>query len=540
MILAAKAGASRLGGVRAKDAMKAFSSLGAVVALWLGVSLLLWFFYRLFRHHDGSRQKQLAAEALALVNEGTATIAALRARASQSPGASGTYGLHVSGSREAMQDDVRALLNAIEAKSAYFDRVKTAKARIEKTFGLADFTPLAEILQIRRDFWAASEIFLIEDIRALGAELTDPEAYETFRDEALALLFNDEDVTAQDGDPVALRLSIAQGEAAAFKAQVEETIAAELEQGRAPTPSEVVAVPVSLARSAAFVVREGRNILSDAAATAQSFARSVGSKGLKAAAEELRKARGDLPGQFASAFERAGGLARKGGDGLKRHYEFLLEAQELRARYAELLSRAPVLTEKGKQFLARLELEKRAEQLRESSGDAADWARRGLVMGIAHVIRGLQYVQAKITPQQNKQLAMVAPPEEPQRAPSDADAAEESFRVLLLPSSSYAGGNNGRGHRGGNVRARKRRAEADLEGAPSRPASRLRDLVTGDATVAEFGTASTGRTGRPASSRRPASLLDRLSSVEDDEAGELEEFQKADSKKRSVRAVKSA
>ena len=121
-------------------------------------------------------------------------------------------------------------------------------------------------------------------------------------------------------------------------------------------------------RSAAFVVREGRNIVSDAAATAQTFARSVGSKGLKTAAEELRKARGDLPSQFADAFERAGGLARKGGDGLKRHYEFLLEAQELRARYAELLARAPILTEKGKQFLARLELEKRAEQLRDFFG----------------------------------------------------------------------------------------------------------------------------------------------------------------------------
>ena len=155
-----------------------------------------------------------------------------------------------------------------------------------------------------------------------------------------------------------LRFSIAREEAAAFGAHVEETIAAELEKGRAPTPAEIIALPVNLGRSAAFVVREGRNILKDAAATAQTFARSVGSKCLMTAAVELRKARGDLPSQFADAFERAGGLARKGGDGLKRHYEFVLEAQELRARYAELLARAPILTEKGKQFMARLELEK--------------------------------------------------------------------------------------------------------------------------------------------------------------------------------------
>ncbi len=142
----------------------------------------------------------------------------------------------------------------------------------------------------------------------------------------------------------------------------------------------------------------------------------MGAKGLKAAAEELRQARGDLPGQFANAFERAGGLARKGGDGLKRHYEFVLEAQELRARYAELLARAPIVTEKGKQFLARLELEKRAEQFRETSGDAADWARQKVVVAIAYLIRGLQYIQAKITPQQNKQLAMLpASAEEPAR-----------------------------------------------------------------------------------------------------------------------------
>ena len=325
-----------------------------------------------------------------------------------------------------MQDDVRTLLNAIEAKSPYFDRVKAAKKKIEKTFGLSDFAPLAEILQIRRDFWAASEIFLIEDIRALGAELTEPKSYETFRAEALALLFKDEYAAQGDGDPVVLRLSIARVEAAAFNAHVGETIAAEFEKGRAPTPAELVAVPANLMRSAAFVVREGRSIVRDAAATAQTFARCVGSKGLKTAAEELRKARGDLPSQFANAFERAGGLARKGGDGLKRHYEFLLEAQELRARYAELLARAPILTEKGKQFLARLELEKRAEQLRDSSGDVADWSRRRLVMAIAYLIRGLQYVQAKITPLQNKQLAVVASTEEPVRAPAETDAADMS------------------------------------------------------------------------------------------------------------------
>ncbi len=535
--------------------MKAFSSLAVVVALWLGVSFSLWLFYRLFRRRDGSKQKQLTAAALALVDEGMAVLSALRARASEPAGASGSYGWHSNDSREAMQDDVRALLNAIEAKSSYFDRVKAGKNKIEKTFGLSDFAPLAEILQIRRDFWAASEIFLIEDIRALGAELTEPEFYETFRAEALTLLFRDENAAQRDGDPVVLRLSIAREEAAAFSVHVEETIAAEFEKSRAPTPAEIIAVPVNLGQSAAFVVREGRTILKDAAATAQIFARSVGSKGLKAAAEELRKARGDLPSQFADAFERAGGLARKGGDGLKRHYEFVLEAQELRARYAELLARAPILTEKGKQFLARLELEKRAEQLRESSGDAADWTRQMVVMAIAHLIRGLQFVQAKITPQQNKQLAVVASADEPVRAPAETAASEESFRVLLLPSSSYAGANSGREKARGSARSRKQpKAAPENEtvyksaSAPARPAGRLRDLVTGEGSRTEYGAAVAEaprpRTVRPTPVRSSSSLLDRLSTVDNEEQTETEDFsslqEEANPKRRSFRPFKSA
>ena len=529
--------------------MKAFSSLAVVVALWLGVSFSLWLFYRLFRRRDGSRQKQLAAAALTLVDEGMAVFSALRARASESVGASGSYGWRSGDPREAMQDDVRALLNAIESKSSYFDRVKAAKNKIEKIFGLTDFAPLAEILQIRRDFWAASEIFLIEDIRALGAELTEPESYETFRAEALALLFRDENAVQRDGDPVALRLSIAREETAAFSVHVEETIATEFEKGRAPTPAEIVAVPVNLMRSAAFVAREGRSILREAAATAQSFARSVGSKGLKAAAEELRKSGGDLPSQFANAFERAGGLARKGGDGLKRHYEFVLEAQELRARYAELLARAPVLTEKGKQFLARLELEKHAEQFRESSGDAADWARQRLVMAIAYLIRGLQYVQAKITPQQNKQLAVVGSAEEPVRAPAETDASEESLRVLLLPSSSYAGGNNGRGKaRAGSPARKARKAAPDQRtSGPVRPSTRLRDVVTGETQLSDYGVAVAEaprpRSGRPASVRSTSSLLDRLSTVDNEEQAETEDFsslhEESDPKRRSFGFFKS-
>ena len=249
----------------------------------------------------------------------------------------------------------------------------------------------------------------MEGIRELGPELADAQSFETFQAEARSLLFREEARGLGESggrDPVELRLAIAREEALAFQAQIEHAIAAET--GEEPVPNRsprLAAVPWGLVKGGATGLREVRYLLGDAAVTAQSLARAMRSKGLKGAAEELRRARAVMPGQFATAFERAGGLARQGGQGLKRHYEFVLEAQELRARYAELLARAPDLSEKGKQFLARLELERRAEQFRESSGDLLDRARRGLVVGIAYLITGLQVVQAKVTPPESKQLA---------------------------------------------------------------------------------------------------------------------------------------
>ncbi len=494
--------------------MKTFSSLAAVVALWLGVSFGVWLLYRLFRRRDGSRQKQIAGGALPLIDEGAAVFGALRVRASASPGAEGSYRWIGEEEGDPLQGDVRHLLNAIEAQSAFFDRVMAAKKKIEKAFGVEDFLPLGEILQIRRDFWAASEIFLIDDIRTLGAELAQVRAYETFKAEALALLFKEGDAASQaEGDPVTMRLSLARQEASAFAGKVAEAIAAEREKSRLPTPSEIIAVPVTVVRAAAFVLREGRTVLSEAAATARSFVRFVGSKGLKAAAIELRRERGELPGQFANAFERAGGLAGRGGGGLKRHYEFLIEAQELRARYAELLARAPILTEKGRQFLARLELERRAEQFRETSGGASNWARRRLVVAIAYLIAGLQFVQAKITPASNKQLAVR--PAAAEAAPA-ASASEDSIRVLLLPASEYSGRGARRRRPSKQQEAAEQSGEASARGGKRSAA--MRGRVRGNAALAdeEDAVAAEPR-ARVARFSAGASLMDRLSTVEHEE-----------------------
>jgi hypothetical protein len=74
----------------------------------------------------------------------------------------------------------------------------------------------------------------------------------------------------------------------------------------------------------------------------------------------------------------------------------------------------------------------------------------------------------------------------------------------------------------------------------------LRDLVTGENSVAEFGAAvpeaPRSRSARAASVRGASSLLDRLSSVDDDEEAETEDFlhEETEAARRSIRHFKSA
>ncbi|MGB9025254.1 MAG: hypothetical protein WCC40_04725, partial [Rhodomicrobium sp.] len=269
--------------------MKTFSSLAAVMALWLTVSFLLWLVYRLFRRRDGSKQTRLLGSAIALIDEAGPIFAAIRTRASDSVTAQGNYRFNPGKPEETLREDVRSLLNKIEAQSGFFERVNATKKKVQQTFDVPNFLALSEILQIRRDFWAASEIFLMDGIRELGPEFADAKAFEAFQAEARALLFKDDTALADESggrDPVVLRLSIAREDALAFKAQAEGAIAAELEKSRFPTAGELIAVPWGLIKGTAIALREVRYLLGDAAATARSLARAVTSKGLKGAAEE--------------------------------------------------------------------------------------------------------------------------------------------------------------------------------------------------------------------------------------------------------------
>ncbi len=232
--------------------MKVYSSLTAVMALWLAVSCLLWLLYRFFRRRDGSKQMRLLDGAIALIDEGASIFAALRVRASARVTPYGNYRPSPQ-TEEALREDVRALLNGIEAQSGYFERVSAAKKKIQKLFRVQDFPALSELLQIRRDFWAASEIFLMEGIQDLGPELTGARDFETFQAEARALLFKDETILA-DGtnrDAVDLRLAIAREDALAFQAEARRAIAEAMEKSRMPTAAEFAAIPWWLLKSAA-------------------------------------------------------------------------------------------------------------------------------------------------------------------------------------------------------------------------------------------------------------------------------------------------
>ena len=299
--------------------MKTFSFLAALMVLWLAVSFLLWLFYRIFRRHDGLKQERLLTSAIGLIEEGACLYGALRMRASTRVAARGNYP-HAAGTpEETLKEDVRSLLNEVEAQSAYFERVNAAKKRIQQKFNVPDFPALSEILQIRRDFWAASEIFLMEGIQELGPKLGDAQSCETLQAEARALLFKEgAALPANARDSVELRLAVAREEAVAFQAEAARAVAAELEKSRLPSAAEIIAVLWSLVKAVSAGHREASHLLGDAAATGRSLASAMILKGLKGAAEELRQARTGMPGKFAAALERGGGLARQGGQGLKR------------------------------------------------------------------------------------------------------------------------------------------------------------------------------------------------------------------------------
>ena len=108
---------------------------------------------------------------------------------------------------------------------------------------------------------------------------------------------------------------------------------------------------------------------------------------------ELAHARAALPQRVKAGLDRASSAARQSAAGIKAHYDFLSAAHDFQAKYEDMLRKRPELTERGRQFIARLELAETSERLKLTSVTAADAAKRTAVRSLAHIIAGLQTLQ---------------------------------------------------------------------------------------------------------------------------------------------------
>jgi len=151
------------------------------------------------------------------------------------------------------------------------------------------------------------------------------------------------------------------------------------------------------------------------------------SQGLGRAADMARDARERAKAATFRARERA--FDFEAGE-LGLHYDFLVKAHGLRKRYADMLRRAPELTETGRAFIDRLELEKRSERLRLGTAKLRRRARLELVRFLSVLIAALERLRDRLAdapprPAQNTNLLtaplhrMFLPPPSPREAGAD-------------------------------------------------------------------------------------------------------------------------
>ncbi len=406
--------------------MQDFVSFAGIIALWLLVSVGLWLAGRQIARRRRGRLSADVARMCELAEEAQSIFDTIR-----TPAAS-----HPAGDQDATRQATVALLRRIQDQGAFFDNVKAHQQPVRRRLGIAECPPLAEILHIRRDLWAASEIVLAEDLKTLGGAFAEAGSFERFYREAAELLFK----SAHD-DLIDLRLSMARADAVQFARDVEDDIRAAGEQERLPTPREAVAYPVGFVRAAPAYARGFRAQVMEAAGQVRAAARTVRSSetvagALSECSRQFWRMREELPGRLSTSLERATTLAQTGRERVSAHYAFLSKAYDLQAKYEEVLRRAPVVTERGRQFIARLELEKRSDQLKETSRGVIARSRVLLVKVLAHLIAGLQGLQ--------EHLSRVEPPRVPgERPPASAiasDSGGQGFDVQRIePVAKKAG-----------------------------------------------------------------------------------------------------
>ncbi len=363
-------------------------SFGGVIALWLGLSCGLWWLHRRSVHGGQRRQMQQAERAAIYVGEAQPVFDAIRSTAALAPPSNDAR----------LTAETLALLKRIQEHAAFFDDVNTLRVQMQASFGMEEHAPLSEVLHIRRDLWAASEILLVEDVSSFGASFAEEGAYERLRGEAAALLFKQASAASSEDDLIDLRLSLARADADVFIEALNEAIRAAREQDRLPTPSEVIAYPIAWIGALPRMLRTARAFLSAFFFHAGDAARAIrDSETMARGASQLRQAREELPQRLATGLERASATARESAAGLRRHYDFLAAAHDFQAKYEQVLRKAPEVTERGRQFILRLELAERSERLRLTSANFLIWLTRQLVNGLGHLIAALQRVHAELS-----------------------------------------------------------------------------------------------------------------------------------------------
>ena len=500
--------------------MPQITSILGVIAVWIALSVGTWWLHRLYARRRQRRKLALANEAWMRVREAPEIFADVRS-AGFASGAADIAGR------------TNALLTRVNDYSDYFDDVSALRAELSRALGRDDCPPLTEILNMRRDIWAAADVLLIDDPQVFGEAFSEPGAYEEFCRDAEDLLFLD--AAPLRDDPVALRLVLADEDMQTFVSGVEGEIADERERERFPTWREIIAYPAAWARAVprglawlggagltlawgvgtlsgyawqglgviarhvwrggravgmalwlglralpGLAVKSARGLMAlpaglprirlrpvrpgagfhglrsaisrapeyvrhaaaraaglrhhPAIAQAAAFARRAGdrfpdrlSQGVKRAADMARDARDRAGEATARARERALGL--EAGE-LGVHYDFLVKAHALRQRYADVLRRAPELSDTGRQFIARLELEKRSERLRLGTAKLRRRARLELVRFLSMLIAALERLRDRLAdaPPQPAQATnlltaplhrMFLPPPSPREAGAD-------------------------------------------------------------------------------------------------------------------------
>src|SRR5690606_16956479 len=163
----------------------------------------LWLAHRAIQGRSASHRLALVSQAVEKVEEAQSVFRAIReARANPARRGAPLAWSDTPAGEDALKDDVRALLNIIEVQSPFFDSVKELQKSLQKILPEESYSPLSEILQIRRDLWASAEIILVDDLKTLGPDFADPEKYDAFRKEAQSLLFGSISLHEEVEDPV--------------------------------------------------------------------------------------------------------------------------------------------------------------------------------------------------------------------------------------------------------------------------------------------------------------------------------------------------